>query len=612
MNLSPSSAQLQQMANKLRAHSVRMTTAAGSGHPSTCCSMAEIMSVLFFDQMRFDPKTPRAHHTDHCVLSKGHAAPILWAALSEAGAIHDDLLTLRHIDSALEGHPTPRVPWVRVATGSLGQGLSVACGMATGLRLEQLDGQIFTILGDGEIAEGSVWEAVQFAGHYKLQHLCAIIDLNALGQSGPSYFGNDAAGLVARFAAFGWHAIAVDGHNVDALRQALQSARNEQQRPTAVIAATVKGKGISFIEGKSGWHGKVLSKEQLAAALRELGDCDIALPVTARTVGTPTFLPNDQPTNQLADCVYERGQLVATREAYGAALVRLSNSYPALIALDADTKNSTFSERLLKEKPDRFVECFIAEQNMVGVAMGLSSMGWIACVSSFACFLSRAYDFLRMAVVSQLPHLIVCGSHCGVSIGEDGPSQMALEDLAMMRGLVQSTVVYPADAVSTERLLEALVAQPGVSYLRTSRPKTPVLYDGQEKFPIGGSKVLRSSARDRCTIVAAGVTVHEALKAADLLHASGVAVRVIDAYSIKPIDVATLRRAAQETQHLITVEDHSVAGGLGDAVCQAVAGLAPVTVIGVHEVPRSGTPEELLAMHGLDAASIVKRVKTIL
>lgn len=601
-------AQLQRMANKLRAHALRMTTAAGSGHPSTCCSMAEIMAVLFFDQMRYDPQQPTSIVADQFVLSKGHAAPIWWAALHEAGALREDLLSLRKITSPLEGHPTPLVPWVRVATGSLGQGLSAGCGIAIAQKKSGIDAQVYVVLGDGEVAEGAVWEAAQFAGHYRLHGLCAIVDLNRLGQSGESYFRHDAERLAQQWASMGWDAQVVDGHDVAALRAAFGRARAQAQRPSVLIAKTLKGKGVSLCEDKAGWHGKPLSAEQLTAALAELGDCDVTLPAPACRLAVPTPTRAAAP---VAPVTYRRGDLIATREAYGHALVRLARANPRVIALDADTKNSTYSDKLLKDQPDRFVECFIAEQNMVGVALGLASMGWIPCASTFACFLSRAYDFIRMGVISRPPHLILCGSHAGVSIGQDGPSQMGLEDLAMIRTLVASTVVYPSDAVSTERLMEALLEQPGISYLRSTRPAAPVLYSNDEAFPIGGSKVLRSSAADICTIIGAGVTLHEALTAHELLRTDGIAIRVIDAYSIKPIDVETLRRAATETGTLITVEDHSAYGGLGDAVDQAVSGRAPVIRLAVNGIPRSGAPAELMAHFGIDAAAIVKAVQAL-
>lgn len=605
----PTESQLVEMANKLRAWSIKMTTAAGSGHPSTCCSMAEIMSVLFFDQMQFDPKNPHAHNADQFVISKGHAAPILWAALYEAGAITEDPMNLRKLTSDLEGHPTPRVPWIRVATGSLGQGLSAACGIALAKHLEGILGQVFVVLGDGELAEGSIWEAAQFACHYELNAICATVDLNRLGQSGTSYYKHNTASIARRFASFGWQALVVDGHNVTALRNAYVDARNNSGQPTVIIAKTLKGKGLSIFENADGWHGKPVPVDQLEASLQELGQCDITIDVAPRHTGPDRKVCVCAKHGDLEVPRYEQGQQVATREAYGNALVRLAKAYPKLVALDADTKNSTFSQKLLDVNPARFVECFIAEQNMVGVALGFASMGWIPCTSTFACFLSRAYDFIRMGVISFPQHLVLCGSHAGVSIGEDGPSQMALEDVAMMRGLVESTVVYPCDAMSTERLMEALVECKGVSYLRTSRPKTPVIYSETDRFPIGGSKVLTQSDHDCCTVVAAGVTVHEALTAYDQLKGQGKHIRVIDAYSIKPLDVQTITAAAMATGRVVTVEDHGVCGGLGDAVCQALAGKAPVTLLGVREVPRSGTPTELMAKYGIDAAAIVKAVQ---
>lgn len=608
--MSNSSSQLKQMANKLRAHSLRMTCKTASGHPTTCLSMAELMSVLFFDQMRFDPTEPTAHDADQLVLSKGHAAPILWAALSEAGAIKEDIMTLREVDSVLEGHPTPRVPWVRVATGSLGQGLSAACGIAKALELEgQDESHVFVIMGDGEVAEGAVWEAAQFAGYYKQSKICAIVDLNGLGQSGGSYFPGDESGLEARFAAFGWETHLIDGHNVDAVREALNTARSCKTAPTAIIAKTLKGKGVPLFEGKDGWHGKPLPAENLDKAIAGLGEININLTPNIRKAQSPQKVA--RPTSKPSNPAYEMGALIATREAYGNALTRLAKVYPQLIALDADTKNSTFAQSMLTADPKRFVECFIAEQNMIGVGLGLASMGWIACCSTFAAFLTRAYDFIRMGVVSTPPHMILVGSHAGVSIGEDGPSQMALEDLAMMRALVQTHVVYPSDAVSAEKLMDELVQTSGISYMRTSRPKTAVIYNNDAEFPLGGSKVLASSEKDVCTLVGAGVTLHESLKAYDILKTAGIQVRVIDAYSIKPIDAKTLQKAARETGRLVTVEDHCVDGGLGDAVCSAVTGLASVLKLGVSTIPRSGKPEELMSMHGIDAASIVTAVKKL-
>ncbi len=603
-------ASLQEMAKKLRRHSLTSTSAAGSGHPTTCLSCAEIVSVLFFDEMRWDPQDPSGRDADVLVLSKGHAAPILWAALKEAGAIDDDLLSLRRYGSPLEGHPTPNSPWVRVATGSLGQGLSAAAGMAYGRRLDGTPARVYALLGDGEAAEGSVWEAAQFASYFKLDNLCAVIDVNRLGQSGPTMYQHDLSVYEARLRAFGFEVAVVDGHDVDALRASFARARATTGKPFAIVARTLKGKGVSFIEDQDGWHGKPLKPgEELERALLELGPAEIRLPVSARRY------PAVDPPTAIAGSVrpaYKLGQEVATREAYGTALLALGRLDARIVALDGDTKNSTFSEKLKASAPERFIEAFIAEQNMVGAALGLATEGKIPFVSTFACFLTRAYDFIRMAAYSRPPHLVLVGSHAGVSIGEDGPSQMALEDLAMMRAILGSTVLYPCDAVSAERLTETASRTEGIVYLRTSRPKTPVIYAHDEIFPVGGSKTLISSAHDAVTVVSAGVTLHEALRAAERLAAEGVAVRVIDLYSVKPLDEATLRRAAGETRAIVTVEDHSVCGGIGEAVAAVVAGATRVLLLGVRDVPRSATPTELMHMHALDADAIVAAVKRVL
>ncbi len=600
---------LKKMAQKLRRHSIEMTSEAGSGHPTTCMSCAEIMAELFFEEMRFDPEDPSGKNADVFVLSKGHAAPILWAALKEAGAIKDDLLTLRLLTSPLEGHPTPRSPWIRVTTGSLGQGLSAAAGMAWARKLDSSKARVYALLGDGECAEGSVWEAAQFASFNKLDNLCAIVDVNRLGQSGPTMYGHEMGVYEARFKAFGWEAVVVDGHDLGLLRAAFGSARATSGKPFVILAKTLKGKGVSFVEDKGGWHGKPLKKgEELEKALAELGDTSVTLKVEARHYGAPTEILEREPTLTPA---YTGSEEVATREAYGAALAKLAQTAPQVVAIDGDTKNSTFAEKLKDVAPERFVEGFIAEQNMVGVALGMAAEGKIPFVSSFACFLSRGYDFIRIAGCSAPSHLILVGSHAGVSIGEDGPSQMALEDLAMMRAITAATVLYPSDAVSAERLVETAARTPGIVYIRTSRPKTKVLYANDETFPVGGSKTLRTSAKDAVTVVAAGVTLHEALLAHDLLAKDGIAIRVIDLYSVKPIDAATLRLAARETKAIVSVEDHSVCGGIGEAVAAAATG-ARVEILGVREVPRSGKPGELMKLHGISADAIVAAVKRLL
>jgi transketolase len=601
---------LTRMAQKLRRHSLEMTAEAASGHPTTCMSCAEIVSVLFFDEMRFDPRDPSGRDQDVFVLSKGHAAPILWAVLKETGAIGEDLMTLRRFDSPLEGHPTPNSPWVRVATGSLGQGLAAAAGMAWARKLDGSEARVYTVLGDGEAAEGAVFEAAQYASFNKLDNLCAILDINRLGQSGPTMYQHDVGVYADRFESFGWNVAVVDGHAVAELRDAFARARGESGKPSVIVARTLKGKGVSFLEDKDGWHGKPVKKgDELQKAVAELGDTSATLTVEPRRYPSPA-----RPSAGSKDVTpaYTLGQEVATREAYGAALAKLGRSCPEVVGMDADTKNSTFAEKLKDVAPERFSEAYIAEQNMVGAALGMATEGKIPFASTFACFFTRAYDFIRMAAYSRPPHLVLVGSHAGVSIGEDGPSQMALEDLAMMRAITSSTVLYPSDAVSAEKLTAEAARTPGLVYIRTSRPKTKVIYSNDEAFPVGGSKTLRSSAGDQATVVAAGVTVPEALAAADTLAKEGVAVRVIDLYSVKPIDVKTLQEAADATKRIVTVEDHSVCGGIGEAVASAVAGRARVEILGIRHVPRSGKPGELMKAHGIDAGSIVEAVKRLL
>jgi transketolase len=593
------------MAQQMRRDSLTSTTEAGSGHPSTCLSCAEIMSVLFFDEMKFDPRDPRAEDVDIFVMSKGHAAPILWSALRHSGGISEDLNNLRRFTSTLEGHPTPRSPWVRVATGSLGQGLGAAAGMAWARKADGHPGRVFALMGDGEVAEGSVWEAAAFAVHEGLKNLVAIVDVNAYGQSGPTMYRHETATYARRFEAFGWTAVECDGHDVGALRAAFRSVRTSS-KPAVLLARTLKGKGVPFMEDKDGWHGKPVKKgEELDRALAAVSDAPVAIAVPSRRYG------HARPKGTVARVKpnYALGVEVATREAYGAALLALGEANPQIVAIDGDTKNSTFSERLKKSRPAQFIDAYIAEQNMISVALGASTEGKIPFASSFACFLSRAYDQIRMAGHSMAQRLVIVGSHAGVSIGEDGQSQMALEDLAMMRGIVPSTVLYPCDAVSAERLVETAAQTEGVVYLRMSRPKTPVIYANDESFPVGGCKVLRSSPSDAVTIVAAGVTVHEALRAHEELSRAHVAARVIDLYSLKPIDQATLLKAARETRAIVTVEDHGAWGGLGEAVAAAVAGTVPVEILAVRELPRSGTPTELMSAYGVDAAAIARAVR---
>ena len=570
------------------------------------------MATLFFGHMRYDAKNPHYHNNDRFILSKGHAAPLLYAAWAETGLFPtSELLKLRQFGCDLEGHPTPRLPFVDVATGSLGQGLSVGAGMALAARLDNLNYNTYVLLGDGEIAEGAVWEAASFAGVYKLNNLIAIVDDNRLGQSQATAFGHDIGVYRKRFEAFGWRVEDIDGHDIEEILEVLSGVGLNDQ-PLCIIAKTYKGAGVSFLQDKDGWHGKPLNKEEAAKAIAELqpsAKSGIGVPIPAPA---PLPAPNNAAPAGYPPIAYKPGDLVATREAYGAALERIGGADPRVVAMDGDTKNSTFAEKFFKKFPNRFTECFIAEQNMVGVATGFGARGKVPFASTFACFFTRAFDQIRVAGISQA-NLKLVGSHVGVSIGEDGPSQMALEDIAMMRAVAGSVVLYPSDAVSTEKLLEQMALAKGIHFLRTSRPKTPVIYGNDEKFPIGGAKVVRQNAGDKVTIVAAGVTLHEALKAADTLKAEGIGVTVIDAYSIKPLGRDIIKAAAQKTGNtVITVEDHYIEGGLGDAV----AGELSVEGIRVHKLavtslPRSGKAAELLAHFGIDAAAIAKKVKSL-
>lgn len=606
---------LENKATHLRIESVRATTEAGSGHPTSCCSAADIVATLFFAVMRYDPKDPRRPGNDRFVLSKGHAAPLLYAAWAEAGLFDKaELLKLRTLTSDLEGHPTPRLPFVDVATGSLGQGLSAGVGMALNAKyLDKADYRTYVLLGDGESVEGSVWEAVEIARHYALDNLCAIVDVNRLGQSDPTMLQHDMEGYRSRWAGFGWHTVVVDGHDIPALLDAFDEAARTKGKPTVLLARTFKGRGISFVEDKPDWHGKALKKgdeanraiEELTRRLKPGGpEPQITRPAAA--------VNGAKPAGAMAPPSYKPTDQVATREAFGSALVALGEVHPLVVALDADVKNSTYTEKFGKQFPDRFFEHFIAEQNMIGAAAGLAACGKIPFAATFACFLTRAYDFIRMAAISQA-NIKLVGTHVGVSIGEDGPSQMGLEDIAMMAAQPGVAVLYPSDAVSMHHLVEAAARHRGMVYLRAGRPKSPVLYGNDETFQIGGSKIVRQSPSDALTIVAAGVTLFEALKAHDQLKAAGIAVRIIDLYSVAPIDQATLLDSARATQgRVLTVEDHYVHGGIGDAVLNALGSEGiRVHKLAVREIPRSGKPEELIDHFGIGARSIVETAKRI-
>ena len=604
------------LAQQLRVDSIRCTTAAGSGHPTSSMSAADLMAVLMVSHLHYDFDNPKNPNNDHLIFSKGHASPLLYSLYKAAGAITDEeLLTLRKFGSRLEGHPTPALPWVDVATGSLGQGLPIGVGVAlSGQYLDKLPYHVWVLLGDSEMAEGSIWEAFDHASHYKLDHLIAILDCNRLGQRGETELGWNTEAYAARARAFGWNAIVINGHDYDEINKAYTQAQQPNGSPTLIVAKTIKGKGVSFLENVNGWHGKALSKEQEEKALQELNPParSMTFPVQKPPAGQPAPLPAEQP---LELPTYKLGDSAATRKGYGDALKALGAANSKVVGLDGEVSNSTYAEEFAKAFPDRYFEQYIAEQQMVAAAVGFSVRGWIPFASTFAAFFTRAYDFIRMAAISRA-NIRLCGSHAGVSIGEDGPSQMALEDLAMMRAVFGSTVLYPCDANQTAQLVAEMARHDGIVYLRTTREKTPVIYGPDETFPVGGSKVVRQSPNDQATVVAAGITLHEALKAYDQLKSDGIEIRVIDAYSVKPIDEETLFAAAEETgNRIITVEDHWPEGGLGGAVLEAFTqrdGLMPHIVnLAVQSMPGSGTPDQLLEEAGISADHIVQAVKAI-
>ena len=601
---------LKGIANQLRIHSITATTAAGSGHPTSCLSAADVVASLFFGHMKYDAKNPHFYNNDRFILSKGHAAPLLYAAWAENGFVPvAELAKLRQFNNDLEGHPTPRLAFADVATGSLGQGLGVGVGVALAARQDKLDYNTYVLLGDGEIAEGAVWEAASLAGFYKLSNLIAIVDVNRLGQSQATAFGHDLSVYAKRFDAFGWRVEVIDGHDIEEIIEVL-SGVGLDEKPLVILAKTYKGAGVSFIQDKDSWHGKPLNAEEAAQAIAELSPSARSGLGVAIPTPSPLPAPNLAAPASYPAISYKLGDKIATREAYGAALVRIGEANPAVVAMDGDTKNSTYAEKFAKAFPNRFTECFIAEQNLVAVAVGFGTRSHVPFASTFATFFTRAADQIRVAGISSA-NLKLVGSHVGVSIGEDGPSQMALEDIAMMRSVQGSSVLYPADAVATEKLLEEMAKTRGIQFLRTSRPKTPVIYSNDEQFPIGGAKVLREGTK--ATIVSAGVTLFEALKAADQLKAEGVTVTVIDAYSVKPLGKKEILAAAKKTGNtVITVEDHYPEGGLGDAVAGELSSEGvKVHKLAVNGLPRSGKAEELLAHFGIDAAAIVKKVKSL-
>ena len=604
---------LNAIAARIRRLSLISTTNAGSGHPSSSLSAADLMTALLFGgTFRFDVENPAHPNNDRLIFSKGHASPLYYSQWVAAGVLkEDELMNLRKFGSRLEGHPTKEFDFVEAATGSLGQGLSVGVGIAMNAKyLDKLPYRTYVLLGDSEMAEGSQWEAMEIASHYKLNNLVGIIDVNRLGQRGETMYGHNVKVYEERAAAFGWETIAVDGHTMTEILSAFNKAASSVDKPVMIIAKTKKGKGVSLIEDMNGWHGKPLGKEDLDTALQELGDFDKA--VIGVIEKPEDIIPDRDVSEGLTNPQYNDGESIATRKAYGNALKRIFPAFPDMVVLDAEVSNSTYAEIFKNEYPDHFFEMFIAEQNMVGTALGFSTRGKIPFVSTFAAFLTRAYDQIRMGQYSGA-NIKFCGSHAGVSIGEDGASQMGLEDIAIFRAILDSAVLYPCDAMSTERLVDRMAEHKGISYIRTTRAATPFIYSDSEEFTIGGSKVLRKSNDDVFTVIAAGITLHEALKAHEELEKENINISVIDLYSIKPVDKETLTDAAKSTRAFITVEDHFNEGGIGEAVRSAVTeSHIPVHSLAVRKMPRSGKPSELLDYEEISSNAIISKVRSLL
>jgi len=610
-----------ELAAQLRVDSVRSATSAGSGHPTSSMSAADLLAVLVGRHLRYDWDTPHADSNDHLIFSKGHASPLLYSVFKAVGVISDEQLmtTYRRFGSTLEGHPTPALPWVDVATGSLGQGLPDGVGVAlAGKYLDHLPYRVWVLCGDSEMAEGSMWEALDKASYYELANLIAMVDVNRLGQRGPTELEWNLDDYARRAAAFGARVLTINGHDLAEIDAALNTATDGiGNQPTVVLARTIKGRGFSEVENRNGWHGKPFPPDMAARAVAELGGerhLRVRGPLPDAPSGTApapaaSVAPRSMPTYSMTD-------KVATRKAYGDALTALGADHPKVVALDGEVSNSTHADEFTRAYPDRYFEMFIAEQQMVAAAVGLGVRHYIPFASTFAAFLTRAYDFIRMAAISQA-NIRLVGSHAGVEIGADGPSQMALEDLAMMRAVQGSTVLYPSDPTSAASLVYAMADRPGVSYMRTTRGAYPTIYASGTDFPIGGSKVLRSSPDDAVTLIGAGVTLHACLAAYERLATGGIRARVIDLYSVKPADTETLIAAATATHgRLVVAEDHHPEGGLGSAVTDALLAAGPQTLrvahLAVRELPGSGTSEELLAAAGLDAAHIEQAARDLL
>ncbi len=608
---------LLELAKLVRYYILISTTEAGSGHPTSSLSATDFMTVLMFGGfLKADLNNPEYNNNDRLIFSKGHAAPLLYALYAVAGKINEkELLTLRKFGSKLEGHPAMSFPYTESATGSLGQGLSIGAGMAMNAKLEKLNYKTYVLLGDSEMTEGSVWEAFAWSAYNKLDNLIAIVDINRLGQRGETMYGHNLAIYKKKIEAFGWKVFIVDGHNLLEIEKTFKQAEKIIGKPVAILAKTIKGKGIKFWENKEGWHGKTLAQDELKQALKDLGQINKKLKGNVIKPKIKTIInPQLSITNKLpiTNYQYKIGDLVATRKAYGQTLVELFNKFSEMVVLDAETSNSTYAEFFKKVYPERFLEMFIAEQNMFSVALGLSRRGKKPFVSTFGAFWSRAYDQIRMAQYSK-PNLVICGSHAGVSIGEDGPSQMALEDIAMMRSVLNSVVMYPADAVATKAIMKLLTKHVGMSYLRTTREALPVLYKNTEKFKIGGSKVLYKSTKDIITVIGAGITLHEAQKAYKELKAQKINIRVIDLYSVKPLDLITLKKAAQDTKQIIVVEDHHKEGGLYEAITGALINEnVKIYSLAVNKMPKSGTPTQLLDYENISAKAIIKLIKKLI
>jgi transketolase len=603
---------LKELAQLIRYYILVSTTEAGSGHPTSSLSATDLMTCLLFGGIfNFDVNNPLSPNNDRIIFSKGHASPLFYALWAAAGKVtEEELLTLRKFGSPLEGHPTVVFPYTEASTGSLGQGLSIGVGMALNAKyVDKLPYRTFVLLGDSEMAEGSQWEAIQIAAHYNLDNLVGIIDVNRLGQRGETMYGHNLDAYKKRVSSFGWKPIVIDGHSLSEILTAFRKAQRASQ-PVMIIAHTIKGKGVSFVEDKNGWHGKALNREDLAKALEELGPINSSLRGTIRK---PKKLKPEEPgAKEIQQIEYDTDKPVATRKAYGHALARIFPAYPDIVVLDAEVSNSTYSEIFKEAYPDRFFEMYIAEQNMVGTALGFSRRGKIPFISTFAAFFTRAFDQIRMSQYSD-PNIKFVGSHAGVAIGEDGASQMGLEDFAMFRTPLNSVVLYPSDAVSTEKLVEEATKHHGLVYIRTTRQATPVIYASEEAFPIGGSKVLRESTNDLVTVVSAGITLFEALSAYEELKKDGISIRVVDLYSLKPVDSATLQECAKTTRAIITVEDHFSEGGLGDAVKSSFTSLTvPFYCLAVTKMPRSGKPRELLDYEGISRNAIIKKIKELI